>query len=447
MYDSATHKILYLDNNHPVSSVNTFKLCGTNLPAVNSVIKVALTPYGWYGTKDTLTYYVKAGQCQTASPSLSLDKIDTTTCSVSIDVPVRGKDLRNISKLKGSIYWDTAHMSLGGIKFATTNINMNFNHIDVTNAANGYLTYNWSDNVGHTIANSDPLFTMVLFPKPNVSGGSAIWFDNTPQSLEIDTAIGVAANKASYDNGWIILSDTPQIVQNVNVLTCYAGCVPMHYQWYYNGVTITNDTLNYIYTIGSGVYTCSVTYRNNHVVNSNTLYVVLPVSLISFNAQGYKLFNLLIWNTATEINTTHFNIQRSANGKDFSTVGKLNAKGAGAYNYKDITSDYSRQSKLYYRLEIVDKDGSKTYSEIRELRMDNGLLTISPNPAKNNVNITGSNMKQIRLLDYAGRVVEMKEVANNTAINISVSHLPKGLYLVQATYNDGSTKTEKLVVE
>ena len=79
--------------------------------------------------------------------------------------------------------------------------------------------------------------------------------------------------------------------------------------------------------------------------------------------------------------------------------------------------------------------------------MDNGLLTISPNPAKNNVNITGSNMKQIRLLDYAGRVVEMKEVANNTAINISVSHLPKGLYLVQATYNDGSTKTEKLVVE
>ncbi len=438
-WTQSTNKWSVLGGTNPVdSNWGIASICidnGGNLFAAGSLInkigKIYLAKYGL------------------PSPAQYIDKLDTTTCAVSVDVPVRGKNLYNISKLNGSIHWDTAYLNLGGIKFDSTYLKMNFNQIDVTHAANGYLTYNWSDSIGHTVADSAPLFTMVMYPKPNVSGGTGIWFDSIPSKLAIDTAIGITATNATYNNGWIILSDTPQIIQNVNILTCFAGCLPIHYQWYLNGVAIPFDTLNYIYPNSGGVYTCMVSYRTGHVVSSNSINVLLPVTLVSLNVQRTKGVNIINWQTATEINTSHFNIQRSTNGKDFETIGKVDANGASTYTFNDALSiDDSRFTKLYYRLEIVDKDGSKTYSEIRSvyLTTDDSGFTISPNPAKDYVTITGSNIKQVKLLDNMGRVVVVKEV-NSTTINIPVNRLSKGLYMVQAIYTDGNMKTEKVVVE
>ena len=445
IYDSATNKVLAVDTSHPVSSVNTIVMKGANIPKFGSVMKVALVPYAWYGFADTLSYSILSSNCTIGSPSLTIDKIDTTSCANAVNVAVRGKNLFTVSNLKGSVHWDTAYMSLGGIKFATNNINLNFNQIDVTNAANGYLTYNWSDTIKHYIADADPLFTMVLNPKPDVSGGTAVWFDTIPAQLEIDSAIGIAAAKPVFNNGWIILSDTPQIVLNVNMLTCYAGCIPMHYQWYYNGVQILNDTLNYTYTTGNGVYTCIVTYKNGNSVSSNSVNVALPVTLTYFKVQGGKLYNTLSWQTATEINTSHFNIQRSTTGKDFTTIGKVPAKGASEYTFND--NEKSAAKTLYYRLEIVDKDGTISYSEVRELSIINYQLSITPNPAKDFVTISGTNLKQVKLLDNLGRIVTVKDVTNSNTISIPVNHIGKGIYIVQATFKDGSIKTEKVVIE
>lgn len=183
------------------------------------------------------------------------------------------------------------------------------------------------------------------------------------------------------------------------------------------------------------------TIHINNVAISGYSVCLLPVKLKSFIAQVQKSNILLNWQTATETNTSHFNIQRSTTGKDFTTIGKVTAKGASEYSYQDaLTTDDSRFTKLYYRLEIVDKDGSKTYSEIRE-------LSITPNPAKDNVTISGTNLKQVKLLDNLGRVVAVKEAANSNSISIPVSYIAKGIYLVQATFKDGSVKTEKVVVE
>ena len=56
--DSATRKVLGMDTSHPVSSVTTFNLCGSNLLKPKSVMQVILTPYAGFGCVDTLTYYV-----------------------------------------------------------------------------------------------------------------------------------------------------------------------------------------------------------------------------------------------------------------------------------------------------------------------------------------------------------------------------------------------------
>ncbi len=208
-----------------------------------------------------------------------------------------------------------------------------------------------------------------------------------------------------------------------------------------NYINKQKDTINFYPQVSYSSFPIPV--RTAHFTN-----ISLPVTLQSFKVQGFKSFNIINWQTATEINTSHFNIQRSTTGKDFTTIGKVNAKGASEYSFNDpLATEDTRFKKLYYRLQIVDKDGALSYSEVRELSIINSPLSITPNPAKDNVTVSGANLKQVKLLDNLGRVVAVKEVANSSTVSIPVSQIAKGIYMVQATFKDGSIKTEKVMVE
>ena len=384
-------------------------------------------------------------------PSLSIDLKDTTSCSFTVDVPIRGNKLYHVSKITGTIGWDTTYLSIGRVKFAKVGIVLDSFALDLSNISIGKLGINWSNQAPQSLTDSAPLITLTFYPKKNFSGGTGIWFDSSLYNLEIDTAIGVAATKATFNDGWVLLSDTPTVVQVGNILQCFAGCAPIHYQWYdNNGNPIYGDTLNYITPTNGGSYTCTVTYINGNRVSSLPTHFVLPVTLITFKAspiptkEGLSKQVLLSWFTASEINTSHFNIQRSINGKDFTTIDSVNAKGASSYRYYDIPSLGARG--LYYRLQIIDKDGTLSYSEIRELSIINSPLSISPNPAKNFVNIAGSNLKEVSIVDLYGRILKT-EVINTNSTQLPVNNLTKGIYMVKAIMIDGSIKTEKLVVE
>ncbi len=214
------------------------------------------------------------------------------------------------------------------------------------------------------------------------------------------------------------------------------------------GVSI-KQTVDGGYIVAGDAFSNNGQVSGNHGINDFWIVKLfpqpLPVELYSFKVQGLKSYNSINWQTATEINTSHFNIQRSITGKDFTTIGKVTAKGASEYTYND--NEKSTAKTLYYRLEIVDKDGTLSYSEVRELSIVNSPLSITPNPAKDNVTVSGANLKQVKLLDNLGRVVTIKEATNSSTVSILVSHLAKGIYMAQATFKDGSIKTEKLVVE
>ncbi len=382
------------------------------------------------------------------SPSLSIDLKDTSSCSFTIDVPVRGNSFHEVSKLSGSIGWDTRFLNFGGIKFAKNGIVLDSSKFDFTNTINGKLGFNWSDNSGHTIADSAPVFTIVFYPHPNFSGGTGVWFDTIPNKLEIDTTIGIGALKAMYNDGWVLLSDTPQIVQASNILQCYAGCVPIHYQWYYEGNPITGDTLNYINADSIGAYSCIVTYISGKRVSSLPIHIILPVVIKSFNVQNVSevqgLNTLVSWETTSEVNVWHFNLQRSLDGISFITVSTIQAKGVGNYFFYD--TPLWESSGLYYRLEIVDKDGRKTYSEIKELSIVNYQLSIVPNPAKDYITIAGKNIMQVILLDNAGRLLIKKNMMSSSdMIKLDIKALSTGIYFAQIKNVNGSIKTEKIV--
>ncbi len=110
-----------------------------------------------------------------------------------------------------------------------------------------------------------------------------------------------------------------------------------------------------------------------------------------------------VWETASEINVAYFNVQRSLDGVTFETVGTVKSKGASKYSF--IAPPPPEGVIEYFRLEVVDKNGALSYSEVKELRIENGGLIISPNPAKDFITIHGGNVKAVSITDVSGRVV------------------------------------------
>jgi hypothetical protein len=211
----------------------------------------------------------------------------------------------------------------------------------------------------------------------------------------------------------------------------------------------------------------TTTYILQQVVNgcfsADTVVVTvnsLPLKMLGFTALYQPTPNpskegnvLLQWQTANEINVSHFNIQRSVNSKDFITIGKVSANNKSYNEYRFIDVQFPSLEGLgvgYYRIESVDKDGRKQYSEIKSVdRQPSTVNSVSiyPNPTKDNVTIECKGAKELLIIDYLGRIIIDKKIINNQSTIINVQGFPKGIYVVKAIIANGDIKTEKLVVE
>lgn len=176
---------------------------------------------------------------------------------------------------------------------------------------------------------------------------------------------------------------------------------------------------------------------------------VLPLTLLSFNADRYNKNVEITWKVANEINTKDFAIERSINGTNWTTIGSVYATGAGNNDYT-YTDKNPLNGINYYRLKMNDKDGKFTYSPVRTVEFSkNANLTIIPNPADNKVTLYfGSNAKvsQIVVSDMKGREVQRQQMTGNTnSYSIRTNQLPEGTYLIRVQLEKGII-TRKLVV-
>ncbi len=180
----------------------------------------------------------------------------------------------------------------------------------------------------------------------------------------------------------------------------------------------------------------------------DTVYItVAPLPVIIDN---YKLIidngiqNTVenVWETASEINVSHFNVQRSLDGVIFETIGTVKAKGAGKYSLTPNPSPLERGATCYYRLEVVDRNGALSYSEVKEIQLEinNYELRISPNPAKDFITISGGNIKEVRISDVGGRVL----LVGNTK-KVDVRGLVSGVYYVAIESLNGSHVVHKFI--
>ena len=182
----------------------------------------------------------------------------------------------------------------------------------------------------------------------------------------------------------------------------------------------------------------------------------LPLSLLNLSAKKQADNVLLSWKTANEENTSHFIIQRSTNSISYTNVGRVQAAGNSnivqSYSYVDAAilsanRQLSTANSIYYRLQMVDKDGKFNYSPIEKIRLTNTeRLKVFPNPAKDKVYVVGTGITSIVLSDLSGRVLISQCLSAVATAVLNVSELCKGVYVLQVTNDKGKLEYRKVVV-
>lgn len=170
----------------------------------------------------------------------------------------------------------------------------------------------------------------------------------------------------------------------------------------------------------------------------------LPLQLLSFTGQPAGKAVNLKWTTANEVNVSLFDIERSTDGNSFKTIGNMPAIGAGNYAFTD---DNPLTGTNYYRLKMIDKDGSATYSNVVVVSTRPATtFGVYPNPVTDQLTITHDKTTTeavVTIYTIDGKKVLAQQLAiGNTVDKLSIGKLPAGNYIVSLNINNTINTTE-----
>ncbi|MEM9258109.1 MAG: T9SS type A sorting domain-containing protein, partial [Bacteroidota bacterium] len=191
-----------------------------------------------------------------------------------------------------------------------------------------------------------------------------------------------------------------------------------------------------------------------------TIPLSLPTELSSFTGEALAKINRLEWVSSMEENTEVHEVERSADGLAWQSIGSVAAAGNSV---EAITYDFHDESPLgsaLYRVRTVDLDGSFSLSPLVEIVREDAsnrlqLGKIYPQPTTGPLTIPiisaeGQERLSLRLLDGTGKQVRQRisEVSTGrNQITFDLAGLPPGLYWLQVTDKRGSMITKKVVMQ
>lgn len=218
-------------------------------------------------------------------------------------------------------------------------------------------------------------------------------------------------------------------------------------------------TPDYVETHGSDkiVLQASIASFSSFYIGSSNL--TLPVQLVSFRATLQQDRVWLQWDTEQEESLEGYVIERSDNGRDFAAIGEKAATGNGAsrqvYTYADSSYLLVNSATIYYRLRIVDADGSIRYSSVVSVQLPSakGLVRIVPNPVTGDgrvkwlIRSSEAGHANWMLADGQGRVWlrgRAEIVSGSNTVEIDASQLAAGVYYLHVA---GPGFVEKLSMQ
>lgn len=183
----------------------------------------------------------------------------------------------------------------------------------------------------------------------------------------------------------------------------------------------------------------------------------LPVVLVSFTGVARERMSYLEWATSEEINSSHFEIERSDDAKSWRRIGSVEAHGTDMVSALVPTRySFTDASPLggsnFYRLKMVDRatDGAAAFAYSRIVKVDIGQQpdwAVYPNPVAEKLffsRMIRQNLASAQLTDAGGRTVYASREASHEGID--VSRMPPGLYMLKFSFTDGLSKSYKVLI-
>ena len=170
----------------------------------------------------------------------------------------------------------------------------------------------------------------------------------------------------------------------------------------------------------------------------------LLIRLTEFTGVKQNAVNKLSWKADSGIDFSHFEVERSEDGNSFDSLTSINENSLKTYGYDDANIDELKS--YYYRLKLVQNDGSFTYSSIVLIMTDEHVkdILIYPNPVKNLLQfqlvLTQRSRYDVSITDIAGKTImklpQPLFEAGNNYFSINTSNLTIGTYTLIVRNSD-----------
>ncbi len=279
----------------------------------------------------------------------------------------------------------------------------------------------------------------------------------------IVTFLPDAQQTAGLPAGWSIVSNTGAQLRICNGTDVIPGSGNRTIILKVQGVTIGGPTtfsgqLNFggaSCAAGGSAPTGNVTADDN-ATSTIEVITIVPLTLTDFTASLKDCKPVLKWTTEAEINTDRFEIERSngSNATDWKAIGTLTANGnsSSKINYAFTDDDANLTSeKVFYRLKMIDKNGSFTYSKtlpvLRNCKTAN--ISVYPNPVQDGklyISLAGTiGNTEASLISTSGQVILKSKMSNGTNY-LNVANVAEGIYIVNVKDANGFDKNTKVSI-
>lgn len=245
------------------------------------------------------------------------------------------------------------------------------------------------------------------------SGKQAVFYDFIVPFSDLSTHFGISVNDpirlvgATSINGATVLGNTASDIAGI-------------------------DDDNYANSIAGQDAAFSTFINAQSAVSSKdaTGFGVLPVELISYNAEKIDGLNIVSWTTGMEQGNDYFSIEKSINGVDFKSIGEVSGAGVSNTEVDYSFVDYESSMDAYYRLKQVDFDGAYEYSPVAFVRgKHEKAMTMKIKESGKFIKINpGSTSSTLEIYNIYGALVKKKIVSDVSIVNYS--DLPLGIYTV-----------------
>lgn len=180
----------------------------------------------------------------------------------------------------------------------------------------------------------------------------------------------------------------------------------------------------------------------------------MAIKINYFNASKGNGYNSLNWQAACSSSQAIFEVERSTDGINFTTISVISASQARCalpFNYNDYTAP---SGTIFYRIKIIDVDGKITNSAIVKLSSQakdiqlGGITPVRWLMLHRSGSIQPNDVVELAIVAVDGKVVyrnSIKLQPGSSVVNIDIANLPAGLYMIKGLFSDGQTNTLRFV--